>query len=530
MKLPAPSMLERAMAVVAPKHAARSYAARVGFMQAGQYNGARSDKTTLKSWNPSPGSADADTLGDLESLRSRARDAARNNGLARGARNTTKVNVVGTGLRLRSQLQREILGLSEEAAESWEDRAEVLFDLWASSKFADVTRTQNFYELQSLAFTSAFDSGDVFALRRYKEGGSFIALCLAMIEADRVATPDDKTHDQGPEIRDGVEINGDGEAVAYHVRNTHPGEARLQYKPEDRKFVRIPARGDAGLLMIHLFERERVGQSRGVPALAPIIEPLKQLDRYTEAELMAAVVSSFFTVFIKQDNPVDDVLGGGEAALDVTGHPLPANEVALGTGSVVELGAGESIETAQASRPNPNFDPFWLAMVRQIGVSLGIPYEVLIMHFASSYTASKAALEVAWQFFTDRRTWLERNFCQPVYEWFLYECVANGIITAPGFLEDPVKRAAWCGSVWVGPSQISLDPAKEAEADEINIDLGVETLESVVTKRNGGDWWRNNEQRGREIRERKRVGADVSPARPEVPKPEPKPPAAGAPK
>jgi hypothetical protein len=46
--------------------------------------------------------------------------------------------------------------------------------------------------MQALAFTSAWDSGDMFALRRYKEGTSFLALCLQLLEADRVSTPLDR--------------------------------------------------------------------------------------------------------------------------------------------------------------------------------------------------------------------------------------------------------------------------------------------------------------------------------------------------
>ena len=47
-----------------------------------------------------------------------------------------------------------------------------------------------------------------------------------------------------------------------------------------------------------IFESERAEQYRGVPYLAPVIESLKQLTRYSEAEIMAAVINGFFTVFI----------------------------------------------------------------------------------------------------------------------------------------------------------------------------------------------------------------------------------------
>lgn len=504
------NLIERGLAAAGfAEYAAKNLRARAFVNFGGQFSGARSDKTSMRTFNPSPGSADSDAIGDLETLRARSRDLSRNAPIARGARNTSRTNVVATGLRMRSVLQREILGLSEEEAETWEDYAEVLFDLWASSTMSDVARKSNFYEQQAIAYTSAWDSGDCFALRRYKEGTSFLALCVQLIEADRVSTPHGKS--DRADIRDGVELDRDGEPIAYHLLNKHPGDAALlkNYVPED--WVRIPARGQSGdPLMIHLLEMDRIGLSRGIPALAPVIESLKQLDRYAEAELMAAVVSAFFTVFIKTTG------GDGEDSVGIPGVPgVGQSELALGNGTVAELAPGEDVTIANPSRPNPNFDPFTLAVIRQIGMALGIPYEVLIMHFSSSYTASKAALETARQFFEERRTWLARKFCQPVYEWFLRECVARDIIAAPGFLDDPIKRMAWCGSTWIGSAPIVLDSVKDATAAEKWMNLGVRTGEEVTIATTGGDFFRNQEIRQRESKMRE----GIKPAVPETEKP-----------
>lgn len=508
---------ERMMNVVSPPRARAMAGTRMGLSLAGQFAGARRDKTSMRTFNPLAGSADSDSIGDLPTLRARSRDLARNAPIARGARNTSKTNIVGAGLRLAATLQRELLNLTDEQAEAWEDRVEVLFDLWASSKMASVDRRLNFYEQQAIAYTSAWDSGDCFAIRRYKESTSFLALCVQLVEADRVCTPlaAQVTAPGENEIRDGVELlpGDDGEAIAYHVLNKHPGDdALLQtYKPDD--WARIPARGTNGQpLMLHLMEMDRIGQTRGIPMLAPVIEALKQLDRYAEAELMAAVVSAFFTVFIKTpegggegaNNDPAGVMNAPTGVFGGDGIPIAGQgEMALGSGTVAELANGEDISIANPNRPNPNFDPFFLAVVRQIGIALGIPYEVLIMHFSSSYTASKAAIETARQFFVDRRTWLARNLCQPVYEWFLFEMVARGIVEADGFLDDPIKRAAWCGSKWLGRAPIVLDSVKDATAAEMWMDLGVETGESVTAERNGGDFYRNQEIRARESKLRK---------------------------
>ncbi|GJD31491.1 hypothetical protein PMNALOAF_2750 [Methylobacterium adhaesivum] len=483
----APSILDRAITALAPGYGVRRYNARIALHAAGQYSGARSTRNALKAWMTRAGSADSDTLGDLETLRSRSRDLLRNNPIATGARATSRSNVVGTGLHVRAQIDRELLGMTEAQAEAWEQKAEKLFHRWAVSKAADITRHQNFYELQALVFSTVFESGDTLVLRRKAKVRAVLALALAIVEADRIVTPVEHLND--PSVRDGVRIDEDGAPVSYFVANDHPGDDVIS---AISGFKEVPAIGAASgeVMALHVFERVRPGLTRGVPFLAPVIETLKQLDRYSEAELMKAVVSSFFTVFMKTAN--DDGLASATA-------PLPgmaSNEVTLGSGSVVELGSDESIEVAQ-STANTNFDPFFLAVVRQIGVALSIPYELLVMHFTASYSASRAAIEMASQFFKERREWLVNAFCQPVYEWFIVDAVNAGLLTAPGF-DDPVRRAAYLGAMWIPPSKLVLDPKKEWEAEKIAVEMGGKTLEQVVTEKTGGDWKKTTEQRGRE--------------------------------
>lgn len=487
MKPVAPSLFDRAITALAPGYGVRRYSARVALHAAGQYAGARSKRNALKAWFTRPGSADADTLGDLEVLRSRSRDLLRNNPIATGSRATSRSNVVGTGLHVRAQIDRELLGMSEKDAEAWEQKAEKVFHRWAVSKAADITRHQNFYELQALVFSTVFESGDCLVLRRKAKIRSILPLALALVEADRIVTPTDRTPD--PDIREGVRIDSDGAPVSYFVANDHPGDDVIQ---APLNYVEVPALGaESGEVMaLHVFERTRPGLTRGVPFLAPVIETLKQLDRFSEAELMKAVVSSFFTVFMK----TSDDSGLPNATPGIPG--MGANDVALGSGSVVEIGNDEAIEVAQSS-VSTSFDPFFKAVVRQIGVALSIPFELLMMHFEASYSASRASLEMAAQFFKERREWLVGAFCQPIYEWVIVDAINAGLLPAPGF-DDPLRRSAYLGAQWIPPSKLVLDPKKEWEAEKIAVDMGGKTLEEVVTEKTGGDWKKKTEQRGRE--------------------------------
>lgn len=102
-----------------------------------------------------------------------------------------------------------------------------------------------------------------------------------------------------------------GAPVAYHVLRQHPGDRRRVGLEWDR----VPAYGSRTQRRnaLHLYAQLRPAQTRGVPYLAAVIEPLKQLERYTDAEIMAAVVAGMFTVFVKSEgdglSPLDSAVG-----------------------------------------------------------------------------------------------------------------------------------------------------------------------------------------------------------------------------
>src|SRR5690606_19417135 len=94
------------------------------------------------------------------------------------------------------------------------------------------------------------------------------------------------------------------------------------------------------------------------------------------------------------------------------GNPVPAfageeldeqGNIALGNGAVVDLAPGEKANAANPSRPNANFDPFFVAVVKQIGAALELPLDELMLHYQASYSAARAAMLQAWRFYTARR-------------------------------------------------------------------------------------------------------------------------------
>ena len=314
---------------------------------------------------------------------------------------------------------------------------------------------------------------------------------VQLVEADRLSSPDYcDTYDN--KIVGGVECAPDGEVVAYHISDQHP----LSYEVTDIKWQRVEAYGSrtGRRNVLHIMTRERIGQRRGVPFLAPVIESLKQLGKYTDAELVAAVVSGMFSVFIEKEDASEDGAVGSMIPEEQQIDAEDESSLELGPGVIMDLNPGEKVHDTNPGRPNSNFSMFVEAICQQIGASLEIPYELLVKRFNASYTASKGALEEAWKMFRMYRAWLAADFCQPIYEEWLTEAVAKKRIAAPGFFTDPLIRKAYCRAEWNGPAKGILDPVKEVTAAEKRVQNGFSTRSSETREMTGGDYYSNADQ------------------------------------
>lgn len=445
-------------------------------------------------------------------LRQRGRMLYMASPIATSAIRTTCTNVVGIGLKLKSQVNREVLNMTPEQAKVWQKSVEAEWEMWSEKKeCCDATGMCNFAGQQQLALASALTSGDCFALlpRVKPTPISPYSLRVRLVEADLVSTPDtagvmpgtvtEAEAKNGNYIYDGVEVNRETSAVtAYHICNRYPFELSHIGKP--RAWVRVEAYGKMTGLpnVLHIVDPERIGQYRGVTFLAPIIEQLLQIRRYTESELMAALVQSFFTAWIETESdpslfPTNEV---GSDEPEVSRDP---NEYEMGAGQVIHLRPGEKVNFGNPNIPTNGFDSFVKSVATQIGAALEIPRDVLLKEFNSSYSASRGALLEAYRFFVKKRSWLVSSLCQPVYEVWLAEAVARGRISAPGFFADPRIRAAYCKAQWVGPAQSQIDPGKEVKAAILAVHEGFKTHEQATVEMGGGDWENNIEQLTREM-------------------------------
>lgn len=492
-----PSLLERAIAEVAPQWAMRRHRARMTMTMTGGYAGAGYSER-LAAWQPGAGDADTDSVGSLRMLRSRSRDLTRNSPIAAGAIETSVSHVVGTGLSLQSRIKADVLGLSLDEAQVWQQAVEWRFSVWASSPLCDVAEELDFYEQQELALRAQEESGDCAVILAQMPRPDWpFRLALQIIEADRISNPDLTPDRHG--LVQGIERAESGAPVAAHICSRHPG---TQIDRAGAKWTRVPMRGPSGRRnLLLLKDKVRPGQTRGIPRMAPIIGTLKQMARLSDAEIDAAVNAAAMAVFVKMDPEAFTELFDPADQKRVIDNAIQWDG-GLANGRAINLLPGESVEAPQMGRPNPNFEPFMSAFLGYVGMGLNIPKEVLAKHFQSSYSAARAALLDAWRTFWRRRQRHAARLCQPVFEEWLADEVAAGTIAAPGFFADAVIRAAWCASKWTGDGPGSIDPLKEAKAIRERVDIGISTLADETMAFDGGDWHEKHQQRVREVAER----------------------------
>ena len=458
------------------KSAISSGALRIG----AAFNGARALRQ-FKNWLASRGSPDGEILADLPRLRYRCRDLHKNNAIARAAEEAIIRNVIGPGLKMQTAvdyatLSRELNITTDEAeklADDFEQKIESAWHAYYNSTACDARGVSDGPEKTRLALSSVLQSGDVFAT--FPRVNGFPR--LGLIEADQVQNPDGRFSTS--DLRDGVQIDEHGAPVGYWVN------ANQETWPQKLQFIPKYGNESGRALILHLFREERPGQNRGIPWVAPVIEQLKNLDGYEKSEITAALVSSFLTYFIKKPlGASGNVLPGAQNETEEALGP----DFQAGPAAMLELPPGWDMVANNPARPNANAVGFIESVLKKIGSALGVPFEMLLSHYTTSFTSARAARIEFWKTVMVWRSWLTENFLRVWYEEFLTDAIISGRVDAPGFFASETLRRAWAGSNWYGPALGQINEKIETDAIAAVIGIGGKSATAAFAEAYGTDY------------------------------------------
>jgi lambda family phage portal protein len=450
---------------------------------------------------PKNNPADIELMGPFgaDRLRAWARDLVRNNSYAWGVVDTIVSSVVGCGIRAQSTFETP----AGDDVETVNDQRDKIWSEWSES--CDVNGQFTLEEMQAIAQREMVEAGEVLirVLRlpstTYRGIYRPVPLALEIIEADRLAGDKD-TYASGispvnsNRIIRGVEVDELGKPVAYWIYKDHP----LQPYAFTRTPERVPANE-----IIHLFRRERIGQTRGVSWFAPALSWIRDLGTYVDNEIQASAVASCFTIAIKTETPLGRLSDpdGGDSTDDV-GNSIDYME----PGSIVRLRPGESVEGINPGRPNAGAEP-WIALIlRGIAVGTGLSYEVVARDYSqTSYSSSRTSQLEDRRRFRCWQQYLIRHMLQPVWDAFVESAAISALPGFPTSAELLDDRRRFAPVEWQTPEWEWVDPQSEQTASEMALNSFTDTYANVLGSR-GRSYRSVFYQRAKEDRLRKKLG------------------------
>jgi len=466
-----------------------------GFTTTGNQNrdAARHDLSEFSGWRPNLRFAGTANYGERETILSRSRDLDENNGWVNGGLDRRAESVIGVNIRLSAQPRHSLLNRDYAWRMNWTADVQDRFFVWANDieRRCDARQILSFGAIAKLAYLTYSRDGECAAEIRDSARGISNTTNVLLIECERISTPQDRGLIEGPNLRNGIVFDNNGAPIGYWVRSGHPADPAPTFQM--LRWDYIPARGPTGRAnFLHIFNPRRTEQNRGVSRLAEVMVPAKMLDRVDRAEVNAALKAALFSIFIKSPGTTEDL----EAALapaDSGTNIDPWIETYLGMrekrpvvvdgAQITHLLPEEDVEFPDASHPNANYPQFARFILQKISSSLGLSYPQMSQDWAGiNYSSARALLNEIWRGFLEDRHYFTQAFLTPIYAAWLEVEVANGDVKIPGGPANFYRsKTAICNAEWIGPGRGSVDPLKEANANNLDTAAGRKsTIECIL--------------------------------------------------
>lgn len=393
---------------------------------------------------------------DGPTMRNWARHLERNNPVVRAMVRYLALHAMGCKIapmaRLRAGTPAD--SYNEQLAELWAEHADSL----------DYSRSATWPELCQLIGVSWARDGEVFPHLLIGDAAANpdMPIALNTLESDFLPY----SLSDRPELIHGVETDQRGRVTRYHFYRQHPSDAlRQRFALET---ISVAARE-----VLALKHTTRLGQLRGVTMLDSAIETAADLDEYLVAERVAAKFAACVGVQIvrSSDAQTPDTNTDGDRTIDF--------EPGM---TLTDLLPGERAEMMSMSRPTQQFPSYLKALGRHMAAGAGANYSASTNDYDGTYSSQRQMLVTGRIYETHLHAQAVARFFRPLWAGFVRACqLAGRLPSTRGVDLSTLTRADY-----LPPAVPWIDPQKEATADRIQIEDGIESRHGIIRRR-GGD-------------------------------------------
>jgi lambda family phage portal protein len=462
----------------------------------------------LTAWQPSLRSGDLTIKRNKITTEGRTRDLYMTSGLVAGLVKSHQDNIVGSRYTLQLQPNYKALGIDASEAMRWANGIEQDFLAWAENPdcYIDVQRRRTFTDFLREAVATYVLQGEVFVVRQTKPS-PYGFTCFTTVEPERVCNPSNLQDDakllNGNKVRQGVEYSGAGEAVAYHILQSHQSE---QSNKVWERFQRVSNNGF--VQVIHLYTAKYADQTRGFSDLTPVVKALKMLDEQQHLELQMSQVQTAYAMYLKTAGgtaAAKDLLGFGDVT-DPLEQQLEAAATALDTRHTAYDGAisidgvrvpvllpGDEINTVSPHNQPNNHEQLKRGLLNEVAKAAGISYEQLTGDFTgTSYSSARASMSMSWEATLANRSLIVNKLANTIFRLWFDEQVLRDLIQTPveyypaNDYQSIRTYDALTRANWIGSGRTVIDDYKQAKANTEKVNNLQGSLQDVL-KENGTD-------------------------------------------
>ncbi len=455
--------IDRVVAYFAPAAGLRRATARVSLDQVRVYDGAKFGRRT-DSWRATNASANVETKGALPTLRARSRDLVRNTWWGERIKRVTVSHAVGTGIMPKPNTGNKALDRRVKAA--WKK--------W--SRYCDHEGQLNIDGLLALATGCILESGEVLGRMIPVTPASVprgvVPLELQLLEPDHLdqsrdrvmmvsRPPSSAINADGVVVDQGIEYALNGKRRAYWIYPVHPG-ARGLVMPSAS--VRVPAAD-----MLHAYRKDRIGQGRGVPWLAPVMLTGRDFADLQEAIVVKSRIESCLAAFIKTNSSARTL---AQATQQADANGTQRRIETFSPGMVAYLEQGEELQTVSPSG-SMQFDGVLKYTLFALAAGAGITYDQLTGDFSKANFSSLKTGKVEFRRVIEQFQHLTilAMFLEPLWDRWTEMAQDSGILP---------RRAGGYPVEWIMPANEPIDPVKEMQADILAVRSGRMTWAQFV--------------------------------------------------